>query len=79
MIFLSWMIFFDENNFLLQIKRYQDLRGAREKKEYFIEGIGENRQMQNLFTNKTFLEKFAREQYYMKKPDEDIFIIEYTD
>jgi cell division protein FtsB len=45
---------------------------AKYKKE-----IKENREkLKELQTDKVGLEQFAREEYLMKKPDEDIFIVE---
>ena len=32
-------------------------------------------QLYDLMTNETTLEKFAREKYCMKKPNEDVFVI----
>ena len=35
----------------------------------------DSRRLEQLKTNNKNLEKFAREQYYMKKADEDIFVV----
>ncbi|MFW5756664.1 MAG: FtsB family cell division protein [Tangfeifania sp.] len=46
------------------------------QKEYYIEKIASDKQkMKDLNAGKEQLEKFAREQYFMSKPDEDIFIV----
>jgi cell division protein FtsB len=46
------------------------------EKEYYLERIAEDsKKLNELMTNDENLEKFAREQYLMKKPDEDIFLI----
>jgi len=53
------------------------LRSLENEKEYYQEKISEvGKDRQELTTNKELLEKFAREKYLMKKPTEDIFIIQ---
>lgn len=45
-------------------------------KAFYLEKIEEDRKrLEELQTNNANLEKFAREQYLMKKDDEDIFVI----
>ncbi len=75
-IFLVWMLFFDQNNFFVQWERYRALRQTETKKKYYKEETAKTQQqLDELFTNQHTLEKFAREKYYMKKPDEDVFVI----
>ena len=46
------------------------------EKEYYMNEILEtNQSIVELTTNPENLEKFAREEYLMKKEDEDIFVI----
>jgi cell division protein DivIC len=76
LLFLIWMLFFDQNNL---VQRYADRRNydlLLEEKNYYQEKIEEDRnRIDELKTDNENLEKFAREQYLMKKDDEDIFII----
>ena len=75
-IFIIWVSLFDNNNL---IDRYHDIRNLRQlqqDREYYLNKIDEDtRKLNELKTNNENLEKFAREQYYMKKDDEDIYII----
>ncbi|MBP5473966.1 MAG: septum formation initiator family protein [Bacteroidales bacterium] len=75
-IFLIWMIFFDSNNIINRIKEKRMLNKLEEEKEYYLQKeereYGELRELQ---TDNNNLEKYAREQYKMKNPDEDIYII----
>ncbi len=74
--FLSWMLFFDNNDIISQIQLRLKLADYRNKKEYYEQKIAEVKQKkQELLTNQQSLEKFAREQYMMKKDDEDLFVI----
>jgi cell division protein FtsB len=76
LIFFVWMLCFDQNNFFVQLERYRALRQTETKKKYYKEEIAKTQQqLDELFTNQHTLEKFAREKYYMKKPDEDVFVI----
>jgi cell division protein DivIC len=75
-IFLIWMIFFDQNNAFVQMERYRELQDARQKMEYYQEETVKTAELlDELMTNDVTLEKFAREKYYMKKPNEDVFVI----
>ena len=76
LLFLVWMLFFDQNNF---IERYEAIRKLIQLKsdKIYYQGkiISDKKKLEELRTDRENLEKFAREQYYMKKDDEDIFIV----
>jgi cell division protein FtsB len=73
--FLVWMTFFDQNDFIIQHNYRQKLNALNKEKQYYTDEIQKNKaNMENLFTNNRNLEKFAREQYYMKRPNEDVFV-----
>ncbi|MBK7108785.1 MAG: septum formation initiator family protein [Bacteroidetes bacterium] len=75
-VFIIWMSFFDQNNLLVQIDRLQALNEAKGKADYYLEETEvAKQQLKELLTNEQTLEKFAREKYYMKKPNEDVFVI----
>ncbi len=74
--FLVWMIFFDSTSFLVinelngEIKRYESqlnfYKSEYEKNDKFY---------RKLMNNKEEKQKYARENYFMKKPNEEIFIL----
>ena len=75
-LFLAWIVFFDENSIIAHQKNKKQLRELQQQKEYYKERINSDRQkLEDLKSGKENLEKFAREQYYMSKPDEDVFIV----
>lgn len=75
-VFVIWMAFFDQNNLLVQTERLRALHEAESKAEYYLEETEiARKQLNELLTNEQTLEKFAREKYYMKKPNEDVFVI----
>ena len=75
-IFATWMIFFDHNDFFLQRARAAELSDLEESKEYYKDQIEKTREeLKNIQINSLSLERIAREKYLMKKDNEDLFII----
>lgn len=75
-LFLAYIIFFDENSIVSHQKNRQRLNELIEQKDYYREKIVEDKQkLKDLNSGVQNLEKFAREQYYMSKPDEDVFVV----
>lgn len=75
-IFLVWLILFDSNNLIARYKEMKELKKLKAERDYYINRIEtDRRKLNELKTDNKNLEKFAREQYRMKKPDEDLFII----
>lgn len=76
LVFLSWMVVLDSNNFIARYKLSSKLSSLENEKEYYEEKIKEVEKDHNeLFGDRASLEKFAREKYLMKKESEDIYII----
>jgi cell division protein DivIC len=76
LIFMLWLLLFDQNNLVDRRKTTREYQQLLEEKNYYIEKIEEDgKRIRELKTNNENLEKFAREQYLMKKDNEDIFII----
>lgn len=75
-IFFLWLLLFDANSLLDKFRAIKDLRQLEKDKEYYVNRIADDkRKLNELKTSNDNLEKFAREQYHMKKPDEDLYII----
>jgi hypothetical protein len=73
-IFLFWMVFIDKHDVFTQWKLVRMLdRLEGEKTYYHVKIERAERDRENLRVNG---ERFARERYFMKKPGEDVFIIE---
>ena len=76
LLFLVWMTFFDRNDIITQIELRKNLRQLERETNLYQEKIKQVRTDKDaLLTNKEMLEKFAREKYWMKKDNEDIFLI----
>lgn len=75
-VFFIWMFFFDQNNMVDRIKMTTEINQLEEDREYFMEQILiDSARLNELTTNKENLEKYAREQFLMKKPNEDVFVV----
>jgi len=75
-IFIVWLLLFDSNNLIGRYKEMKGLNKMKSDREYYIKKIEvDKRKLYELKTDNHNLEKFAREQYRMKRPDEDLYII----
>ena len=75
--FVIWMIFFDAKDIITQRERTRELRELQESKAYYTNEIAtEKKALEELKSNPAAIEKYAREQYLMKKENEDLFIVQ---
>ena len=75
-VFVVCLIIIDSNNLISRCKELNQLYKLRKEKEFYSEKIKTDKEkLYELKTNNQNLEKFAREQYRMKKPDEDLYIL----
>lgn len=74
--FVVWIMFFDDNNLRQHQKNLQELALLEEQVDFYKNKIeADKRKLYELQTNDANLEKFAREQFFMKKADEEIYAI----
>lgn len=74
--FLVWMVLIDSNGFINRFKLSGKLNDLEEEKSFYLEEINKISKEKNQFeTDEELFEKFAREEYLMKKKSEDIFYI----
>ena len=75
-LFLLWIIFFDQNNVFKLFEYKKDIVDLKSQKEFLKTKIHQDSiRIKELNTDDKSLEKFAREQYFFHKPNEDVFII----
>ena len=77
--FIVWMLFFYTNSFRILWSLESKINQLKQQKKELIRQINEDRLMIQKLSDSIELEKFGREQYYLKKADEDIFIVEFRD
>ena len=78
-LFLIWMIFFDTNSLIIHKELNQDIEGLEENKEFYKKEIEQDNAFIEKMKDSNEVEKYAREQYFLKRDNEDIFIIEHED
>jgi len=75
-VFFVWLMVFDRNSLIDRVKYIKTLNGFEDERQFYNQRIEEDsKRLEELKTNKENLEKFAREQFFMKKKNEDVFVI----
>jgi cell division protein DivIC len=73
--FIIWVSFIDQNDILTQYSYHAELSILEGEKEYFENAIKKtSKELYDLTENPATLEKFARENYFMKKENEEVFV-----
>ena len=76
LFFVIWMIFFDEYNWIRIRRDSLKYKALKKETEYLQKKIEtDNDNLKALKTDTSELEKFAREKYLLKKPNEDVYVI----
>jgi len=75
--FVVWMLFFDDNSYLFHRELNTIINEKEAEIELYQSEIEKDKRNINKLKNENNLENFAREKYYMKKDNEEIYIIEY--
>ncbi len=78
-IFIIWMIFLDTNSYLIHSRLNSEIEQLIIKKENLKKEIEKDKKFINDMNDLDKYEAFARENFYMKKDGEEIYIIEYKD
>ncbi|HEY4286171.1 MAG TPA: septum formation initiator family protein [Puia sp.] len=75
--FTVWILFFDNRDLITSHFREKgELLKLQESKKYYEQQITATKQeLEQLKTNPALLEKYAREKYFMKRDNEDLFLI----
>lgn len=79
LFFVSWMMFLDNYSYLDHRLLNKQIQELEDNKEYYKEEINQDLKSIKSFKNPDQIEKYAREKYYMKRENEDIYIIEFED
>lgn len=78
-IFAVWMIFFDTNSLLTHLELRKEIRMLNRQKKYLQQQITSDKKLLHDLKNQAQLERFARETYYLKRKNEEIYLIEFQD
>lgn len=78
-LFVVWMVFFDTNSLFIHNELKRENQKLMQQKEFLEEQIAKDKEVIERLSDPEELEKFAREQYFLKKKNEDIYIIDLND
>lgn len=77
LVFAFWMIFLDTNSWFIHHELDEEIEELQDNKKYYQNEIAKDKAVIEKLQDSVELEKFARQKYYMKRPNEEIYIIEY--
>ena len=71
-----WMVCFDRYNLLSQYRMEQQIKRLKQDEAHYRHAIQSvNYESDRVFSDREELERFARENYYMRRPGEDVFVV----
>ena len=73
--FIVWMLFFDERDVFTMQHHRAELKELQQSKKYYTDQINKEKAELEGLKSAATLEKYAREKYYMKRDNEDLFLI----
>lgn len=79
LVFIIWMLLFDTNSWLTHQKLNNEISEIENNINYYKSEIEQDKKTLQTLNDSVEIEKFARENYFMKRENEDVFIIKYED
>ena len=79
LLFSAWMFFFDTNSFFIHNELNNNIETLENNKKIYEDEIEKDKAFIEKMKDSNEVEKYAREKYYLKKENEDIYIIEHQD
>ena len=76
-VFVVWMLFLDNYSYLQHRELNKEIEELEENIEYYKAEIKKDSIQIKKLRNPAEIEKYAREKYYMKKTEEDIYIVDF--
>ena len=74
--FVLWMTIIDSNGFINRYRLSDKLSELNSQKEFYVKEIDKvSLDKERFESDQELLEKYAREEYWMKKESEDIFYV----
>ena len=75
--FVIWMLFFDTNSWLTHRELSKEIKKLEKQRQHLLQEINEDKPQIEKLNTLEGIEKFGREAYYLKKENEEIYLIEY--
>jgi len=75
-LFIVWISFFDRNDLITQYDRKKELDRLETSKQFYEGEIARTKkELTDLEEDTRVLEKYAREKFYLKRANEEVFIV----
>lgn len=75
--FMAWMVYFDQHDWVSQQEKKRNLQDVKDNIAYLDKEITRmEKEKDGMTSDPQMLEQYAREQYRMKRDNEDLYIIE---
>ncbi len=78
-VFIVWMLFFDTNSYLTHRELEKEINKLEKQIDFLQKEIEKDKATIKKLKDPEGIEHFAREKYYLKKDNEEIYLIEYKD
>ena len=79
LLFIIWMLFMDTNSYLFHKELNAEINSLKEQKKRLKIEIEKDKKLIEDLNDMDNYEAFAREKFFMKKDNEEIYIIEFKD
>lgn len=79
LFFVIWMVFLDTNSLLIYLNLERKLSELERQKASLAKDIEEDKRILLQLNDSIEVERYARERYLMKKKNEDVYLIEFSD
>ena len=79
LVFFIWIFFIDSNSILVNLELKKEINELNERKSLLEKQIETDKKIISNLKNPDSLEKYAREELFMKKDNEEIYIIEFKE
>ena len=78
-VFLIWIFFWDSNSVIVNLKLKKEINELEKRKAELEKNIAIDKKIISSLENLDSLERYAREKLFMKKENEEIYIIEFLE
>jgi cell division protein FtsB len=76
-VFLIWLVFLDEYRLITQwklMRKREEMKKEIQQYAYLIDSI--RKELKQIQEDSFYIEKYAREHYFFKKPDELVIVLD---
>ena len=76
LVFAVVFLFIGEQSLIQFVRRGREIRHLEEQRDLYLEGAEKAQREMNALHQTDSLERYAREQYYIHKANEEIFLVD---